>query len=197
MLSDVVAASAAPPPVTVHTGTFPVTKIAELAVMVIVSDRSCAPAIPVLRTPSEDGVKMNLCLMGAMSSVSWLYDVAEPQTTGVAARVVYVATPDVVVSCVVTIVNVIAGVVGFAAIAPTPPFVHVKVCAPAAICAVTVSVRVLPAPPLVKAVTVPPLLPVHAGILLSTNTASAEVVVIVIVSAMSAAPVPVGLSTSL
>ena len=120
MLSDVVAALAAPPPVTVHTGTLPVTKIAELAVMVIVSDRSCAPAIPVLRTPSEDGVKMNLCLMGAMFSVSWLYDVAEPQTTGVAARVVYVAAPDVVVSCVVTIVNVIAGVVGFAAMSPTP-----------------------------------------------------------------------------
>ena len=84
MLSDVVAAVAAPPPVTVHTGTLPVTKIAELAVMVIVSDRSCAPAVPALRTPLADGVKMNLCLMGAMASVSWLYDVAEPQPMAVA-----------------------------------------------------------------------------------------------------------------
>ena len=105
---DVAAVSVAKvlPTSTVHTGTFPVTKIAELAVTVIVSDRSCAPpAVPVLRTPSEDGVKMNLCLMGAMPSVSWLYDVAEPQTTEVESRVVYVAAVDVVVSVVVTVVN--------------------------------------------------------------------------------------------
>ena len=64
---------------TVHTGTFDVTQIAELGVMVMVSDTPPAPAAPVLRAPLAEGVKTNRCLIGAMPSVSWLNDVAEPQ----------------------------------------------------------------------------------------------------------------------
>jgi hypothetical protein len=117
-------------------------------------------------------------------------DVAESHTTEVAARVVYVAVSDVVVSCVVTIVNTTAGVAGFAARALSPPFVHEKVCTTAASCEATVRVSTVPAP-LVKAVTVPVAL-VHVGTLLSTNTASSEVVVITIVSDTSLTPsVPV------
>jgi hypothetical protein len=163
MLSEVVAAVAAPPPVTVHTGTLPVTKIAELAVMVTVSAASPAPAVPALRTPSEDGVKMNLCLMGAMFSVSWLYDVAEPQTTAVAARVVYEepAVADVV-SVVVTTVKATAPAAGLTARAPSP-VVHVNVVDAAAMAPVTVSTRMRS--DVVAAVTVPAVLP-HAGTLL-------------------------------
>ena len=78
------------PTATVHTGNFAATQIAKLAVMVMVSDTSAAPAVPVLRTPFADRVNVNLCLTGAMPSVSWFNEVAEPHTTGVAARVVYV-----------------------------------------------------------------------------------------------------------
>ena len=58
------------PVTTVHAGTCPVTKSAELAVMVMVSDTPAAPAVPDERAPAEDGVKINLCLMGAIPSVS-------------------------------------------------------------------------------------------------------------------------------
>ena len=82
-LDDVAAVSVAdvPPTVTVQTGTFPVTQIAALAVIVIVS---------VPTSGVTDGVKMNLCLMGATPDESWLNDVAEPHTTEVAAVTVYV-----------------------------------------------------------------------------------------------------------
>jgi hypothetical protein len=72
------------PTSTVHTGTFAVTQIAELGVMVMVSDTPPAPAAPVLRAPLAEGVKTNLCLIGAMPSVSWLNDVAERDATCVA-----------------------------------------------------------------------------------------------------------------
>jgi hypothetical protein len=68
------------PTLTVHTGTFAVTQIAELGVMVMVSDTPPAPAAPVLRAPLAEGVKTNLCLIGAMPSVSWFNDVAEPHS---------------------------------------------------------------------------------------------------------------------
>ena len=113
-----------------------------------------------------------------------------------AARVVYVAAPDAAVSWVVINVNTISGVAGFAEMPPTPPFVHEKVCTPAASCAVTVRVRILPSSLLVKAVTVPAVTLVHTGTLLSTNTASAEVVVIVIVSETPAAPADPVFSTA-
>ena len=67
---------------TVHVGTFSVTQIAELGVMVMVSDTPPAPAAPVLRAPLAEGVKTNLCLIGAMPSVSWFSDAAEPHSIG-------------------------------------------------------------------------------------------------------------------
>ena len=67
---------------TVHVGTFSVTQIAELGVMVMVSDTPPAPAAPVLRAPLVEGVKTNLCLIGAMPSVNWFNDVAEPHSIG-------------------------------------------------------------------------------------------------------------------
>ena len=73
------------PTSTVHTGTFAVTQIAELGVMVMVSDTPPAPAAPVLRAPLAEGVKTNLCLIGAMPSVSWFNDVAEPHANGAGA----------------------------------------------------------------------------------------------------------------
>jgi len=75
------------PVTTVHAGTCPVTKSDELAVMVMVSDTPAAPAVPDERAPAEDGVKTNLCLIGAIPSVSWLNEDAEPHTTGVAVLV--------------------------------------------------------------------------------------------------------------
>jgi hypothetical protein len=149
------------PTSTVQVGTFDVTKIAELAVMMIVSDTSAAPAVPVLRTPSDDGVNMNLCLMGAVPAESWLSDDAEPQTTGVAARVVYVTAPDVVVSVVVTVVKATAPAAGFTASAPLP-VVHVNVVDAAAMAPVTVSTRTRS--DVVAAATVPAVLE-HVGTL--------------------------------
>jgi hypothetical protein len=65
---DVAAVSVAVvlPTATVHRGSFAATHIAELAVMVTVSDTPAAPATPLLRTPLADGVKMKRCLMGAI-----------------------------------------------------------------------------------------------------------------------------------
>jgi hypothetical protein len=87
---DVAAVSVAVvlPAATVHTGVFPVTKIAELAVMVMMSEAPPAPKVPVLRPPLADGVNTNLCLVGAVPAESWLSDDAEPQLTEVAAIVV-------------------------------------------------------------------------------------------------------------
>ena len=78
------------PPSTVHVGTFSVTQIAELGVMMMVSDTSPEFTVPpdtadagtLLRAPLAEGVKTNLCLIGAMPSVSWFSDAAEPHSIG-------------------------------------------------------------------------------------------------------------------
>ena len=121
---------------------------------------------------------MNLCLMGAMPSVSWLYDAAEPQATEVGSRVVYVAAVDVVVSVVVTVVNETTPSLGFTANPPPPE--HVNVDATGFTASVTVRVRTVA--DVAATVTVPEL-PApeisHVGGDPLTNTALSAVIVIV------------------
>ena len=79
-----------------------------------------------------------------------------------AARVVYAAVPDGIVSVVVTTVNSTAPAVGFTASAPLP-VVHVNVVDAAAMSPVTVNTRTRS--DVVAAVTVPAVL-VHTGTML-------------------------------
>ena len=104
-----------------------------------------------------------------------------------AGRVLYPASEDFIVSCVVTIVNPTTPAAGFEARDVWPLSVHVNVCAPSPMFAVTVNVRILPEL-LVKAVTVPVLGVVHVGTVLSTKMAVPESVVIVTVSDTSLTP---------
>ena len=127
-VDDVVAAVTVPPALlVVHVGTLPATKTALSAVIVIVSETSLTPAVPV--ASAATGTMANARLVGVSPAITPLGGVADVNVACVAARRVKPGcTVSVIVSCVVTMSNVMVAADGVVRMAPLP-VAHSIVCA--------------------------------------------------------------------
>lgn len=167
------------PALLVHVGTLPATKAALSAVIVIVSEISLTPAVPVANAVT--GTTTNVRLVG-VSPASNSFDAADVNAACVAARRV---KPDcaisVVVSCVVTMSNVMVAANGVARMAPSP-VAHSIVCTVEAVSAFEATVSVTIMADDVAASSVAAVLPtvtVHRGTFPGTQIAALAVIVMV------------------